>query len=68
MAAEPSQFLLFLRIVRGAALLPAVQVATALWVAATVAVFVLADGVLPFDRPALASLSFAQQVTLPPSD
>src|SRR5262249_21209087 len=44
---------------------PAVQVAAVLWVAATVAVFLLADGSLPFDRPALARMSFAQQVTLP---
>ncbi len=44
---------------------PAVQVAAAFWVAASVAVFLLADGSLPFDRPALAGMPFARQVALP---
>ena len=44
---------------------PAVQVAAVLWVAANVAVLLLANGVLPFDRPALADLTFARQVALP---
>ena len=44
---------------------PPVLVAATLWIAANVAVLVLADGRLPFDRPALASLPFAQQVALP---
>jgi hypothetical protein len=44
---------------------PAVQIAVALWVAANVAVLLLANGALPFDRPALANLSFARQVALP---
>jgi hypothetical protein len=42
-----------------------VQVATALWAAATISVLLLADGSLPFDRPALAGMPFAQQVALP---
>ena len=44
---------------------PAVQVATFLWVIATAAVFSLARGSLPFDRPALAGLPFIQQVIFP---
>jgi hypothetical protein len=44
---------------------PAVQIAIALWVAANAAVLLLAGGVLPFDRPALATLPFLQQVALP---
>ena len=53
------------QIVRDTALRPAVQVAAVLWIAANAAVFLLADGVLPFDRPALASKSFVQQIALP---
>ncbi|MBV9251987.1 MAG: hypothetical protein JO227_22440 [Acetobacteraceae bacterium] len=44
---------------------PAAQAATALWVAANAIVFLLADGSLPFDRPALKGMPFAQQVALP---
>ncbi len=44
---------------------PAVQVAAVLWVAANVIVLLLANGFLPFDRPALAGMPFAQQVALP---
>jgi hypothetical protein len=44
---------------------PAVQVAAILWVVANIAVLVLAGGVLPFDRPALAGMPFARQVALP---
>ena len=50
---------------RSIALQPAVQIAVALWVAANAAVLLLAGGVLPFDRPALATLPFLQQVALP---
>ena len=50
---------------RAIALQPAVQIAVALWVAANAAVLLLAGGVLPFDRPALATLPFLQQVALP---
>jgi hypothetical protein len=44
---------------------PAVQVAALVWVLANVAVLALAGGALPFDRPALAAMSFGQQVALP---
>ena len=44
---------------------PAVQAAAILWVVANIAVLVLAGGVLPFDRPALAGMPFARQVALP---
>jgi hypothetical protein len=44
---------------------PAVQAAALVWVVANVAVLLLADGVLPFDRPALAAMPFGQQVALP---
>jgi hypothetical protein len=50
---------------RATAVQPAVQIAIALWVAANAAVLLLARGVLPFDRPALATLPFLQQVALP---
>ena len=53
------------RLLRNTVLRPAVQVAAVLWIAANIAVLVLADGHLPFDRPALAGMSFAQQVALP---
>lgn len=42
-----------------------VQSVAALWVLAYVIVLWLAQGSLPFDRPALASLPFALQVTAP---
>jgi hypothetical protein len=50
---------------RRTALVPAVQIAAAFWLAANAAVLLLAGGVLPFDRPALAAMSFFQQVALP---
>jgi hypothetical protein len=53
------------RLLRNVLRYPAVLVAIILWIAANVAVLLLADGRLPFDRPALASLPFAQQVALP---
>src|SRR5580704_9335893 len=53
------------RLLRDALRHPAVLVAVVLWMAANVAVLLLADGRLPFDRPALATLPFAQQVALP---
>jgi hypothetical protein len=53
------------RLVGDFVLRPAVLVAAGLWVAANVAVVLLADGRLPFDRPALAGMSFAQQLALP---
>jgi hypothetical protein len=42
-----------------------VQIAVALWLFATAAVLWLADGSLPFDRPAVARLPFAVQVAAP---
>lgn len=53
------------RIARATVLHPAVQVAAALWLFANAAVLALADGALPFDRPALAQVPFAQQVAFP---
>jgi hypothetical protein len=50
---------------RSIALLPTVQVATVAWVIANGAVLILADGSLPFDRPALARLPFSQQIAFP---
>jgi hypothetical protein len=44
---------------------PATQVAFSLWIAAYVAVLLLADGSLPFDRPALAEVPFAVQLAAP---
>lgn len=44
---------------------PAVQVALALWIAAYAAVLLLAQGRLPFDRPALAKVPFAAQLAAP---
>ena len=42
-----------------------VQVAAALWVIAYVLVLWLADGVLPFDRPAVAKFPFVTQLAAP---
>jgi hypothetical protein len=53
------------RLLRNTVLHPAVQVAVALWLVANAVVLWLANGALPFDRPALAALSFGQQVALP---
>jgi hypothetical protein len=53
------------RLIGDFVLRPAVLVAVGLWVAANVAVVFLADGRLPFNRPALAGMSFAQQLALP---
>ena len=50
---------------RGIVSQPAVQVAALLWVVANVAALLLANGVLPFDRPAFAAMPFAQQMALP---
>jgi hypothetical protein len=44
---------------------PAVQIAVGVWIAAYCVVLVLADGRLPFDRPALAGIPFAIQVAAP---
>jgi hypothetical protein len=44
---------------------PAVQIAFVCWVAAYCVVLLLADGRLPFDRPALAGISFAVQLAAP---
>ena len=62
--AQP-QLSLLVALIRSAVLHPAVQVAVALWIAANVAVVLLAGGFLPFDRPALAHMPFIQQVALP---
>jgi hypothetical protein len=43
----------------------AVWIAAAVWVLLTALVLLLANGHLPFDRPALAALPFAQQVAFP---
>ncbi len=64
-AASPPVSSFAFRLARGTVLHPAAQTAAVLWIAATVAVILLAQGVLPFDRPALAGIPFAQQVALP---
>ena len=64
-AASPPVPSFAFRLARGTVLHPAAQTATVLWIAATVAVILLAPGILPFDRPALAGISFTQQVALP---
>jgi hypothetical protein len=43
----------------------AAQIAVLLWIVANAAVLLLADGRLPFDRPALAGIPFAAQVAAP---
>ena len=43
----------------------AAPIAVVLWIAANAAVLLLADGRLPFDRPALAGIPFAAQVAAP---
>jgi hypothetical protein len=53
------------RLVRNTVLHPAVQVAGLFWLAATMAGLFLAQGVAPFDRPALAGMSFAGQIVFP---
>ena len=53
------------RIARATILHPAVQVAILLWAMAYLAVLLLADGTLPFDRPALADQPFALQLAFP---
>src|SRR5579863_5182682 len=65
LAADPSARSLPRRLIREVLFRPAVLVAALLWIAANVVVLLLADGRLPFDRPALAGLPFAQQVALP---
>jgi uncharacterized membrane protein len=52
-------------VIRSAVLHPGVQAMTVIWIIGNVAVVLLAGGVLPFDRPALADMQFAQQVALP---
>jgi hypothetical protein len=64
-ALAPSPLSLPRRLVRNVFRRPAVLVAATLWIVANVAVVFLADGRLPFDRPALAGVPFAQQVALP---
>lgn len=64
-AASPPMPSFALRLARETVLHPAAQTAAVLWIGATVAVILLAQGMLPFDRPALAAMSFAQQVALP---
>jgi hypothetical protein len=53
------------RLVLSALREPAVQILIVGWLAANLSVIVLARGVLPFDRPALAGVPFAQQIALP---
>jgi hypothetical protein len=53
------------RLFRNTVLCPTVQIAAGIWAAAILVVLVLGNGNLPFDRPALAGMSFAQQVALP---
>jgi hypothetical protein len=60
-----SQLSLLAALIRNAVLRPTIQVAAVLWIVANVAVLLLAGGFLPFDRPALASMPFVQQVALP---
>jgi hypothetical protein len=60
-----SQLSLLADLIRNAALRPAIQVAAVLWIVANVAVLLLADGFLPFGRPAVANMPFIQQVALP---
>jgi hypothetical protein len=52
-------------VIRSAVLHPGVQAMTVIWIIGNVAVVLLAGGFLPFDRPALADMQFAQQVALP---
>jgi hypothetical protein len=60
-----SQLSLLAALIRNAVLHPAVQAAAGVWIAANVAVILLAGGFLPFDRPTLAHMPFIQQVALP---
>jgi hypothetical protein len=53
------------QLARATILHPAVQLAIGLWIAAYAAVLMLADGRLPFDRPAVARLPFALQLAAP---
>jgi hypothetical protein len=65
MNAAQSQLSLMGGLIRSAVLSRSVQIAVILWLVANVAVLMLAGGFLPFDRPALAGMSFNQQVALP---
>jgi hypothetical protein len=65
MNAAQSQLSSLAAVIRSAVLHPAVQVAALLWIVANVAVVLLAGGLLPFDRPAMAGMPFVQQVALP---
>jgi hypothetical protein len=53
------------QLIHNTVLRPAVQVAVVLWVLATISVFLLANGALPFDRPALAAVPLVAQVLFP---
>lgn len=65
MSASPGPIPRFGEAVRHLVLSQAVISAALLWLIANIAVVWLADGVLPFDRPALAKLPFATQVAFP---
>ena len=65
MTADPPHLSLPERLVHNVAFRPPVLIAAGLWLIANVTVVLLANGRLPFDRPALAGLPFAQQVALP---
>jgi hypothetical protein len=64
-ASDTSPLALLNRLVEATVLQRSVQVAAALWLTANAAAILLAHGVLPFHRPALAGKSFAFQMTLP---
>jgi hypothetical protein len=53
------------RLIAATLLHPAAQIAAILWIAAYVVVLLLADGRLPFDRPALAGIPFSIQLAAP---
>jgi hypothetical protein len=53
------------RLIAATFLHPAAQIAALLWIAAYLVILVLADGRLPFDRPALAGVPFAIQLAAP---
>jgi hypothetical protein len=65
MNAAQSQLSSLAAVIGSAVRHPAVQVATVLWIVANVAIVLLAGGLLPFDRPAMAGMPFVQQVALP---
>jgi hypothetical protein len=65
MTAAPLQLSSLAAVIRSAVRHPAVQIAAAVWIVANVAAILLAGGLLPFDRPAMAGMPFVQQVALP---